>query len=99
MTDQDHVGAGLGEVDLARVAQAAGARIPPVLVGEDDRLLFAGKLRLRLGDEELLLGKGDGVTYGPQTVVEYSNAGRGVCEFVLFADSTQAGGMAAAGGA
>lgn len=61
--------------------------------------VMAGKLRLRLGDEELLLGKGDGVTYGPQTVVEYSNAGRGVCEFVLFADSTQAGGMAAAGGA
>jgi transcriptional regulator with XRE-family HTH domain len=36
------------------------------------------------------LGKGDGISYGPQTTVEYRNAGRSTCEFLMLSDSTRA---------
>lgn len=49
-----------------------------------------GTLALVLGGEELLLAKGDGATYGPQTTVEYRNAGRSTCEFFLVSDSSRA---------
>ena len=48
-----------------------------------------GTLALVLGGEELLLAKGDGATYGPQTTVEYRNAGRSTCEFFLVSDSSR----------
>ena len=47
-----------------------------------------GELALRIGDEEIELGVGDHITYGPQAVVEYRNRGAGELEFVLLSDSS-----------
>ena len=47
-----------------------------------------GELALRIGDEEIDLGPGDHLTYGPQAVVEYRNRGKGELEFVLLSDSS-----------
>ena len=52
--------------------------------------VIAGTLTLLLGGEPHELGRGDGITYGPQTTVEYRNDGRIRCEFVLLSDSTRA---------
>lgn len=49
-----------------------------------------GALTLVLGGEPHLLDTGDGVTYGPQTTVEYRNDGAAPCAFILLSDSTRA---------
>jgi len=46
----------------------------------------AGTLTLLLGDEPHILARGDGVTYEPQTTIEYRNDGDLTCEFVLLSD-------------
>ncbi|HVS16572.1 MAG TPA: XRE family transcriptional regulator [Thermoanaerobaculia bacterium] len=48
-----------------------------------------GTLTLVLGGRPTRLAKGDGITYRPQTTVEYRNAGRSPCAFILLSDSTQ----------
>jgi transcriptional regulator with XRE-family HTH domain len=53
--------------------------------------VIGGTLTLRLGAETQQLDRGDGVTYGPQTTVEYRNEDpQRPCEFVLLSDSTRA---------
>ncbi|MBK8975526.1 MAG: helix-turn-helix domain-containing protein [Planctomycetes bacterium] len=50
----------------------------------------SGRLTLVLGADVHTLARGDGITYGPQTTVEYRNDGRSACDFVLLSDSTRA---------
>jgi uncharacterized cupin superfamily protein len=53
--------------------------------------VLRGKLTLLLGGAAQELTAGDGATYDPQVAVEYRNAGRVACEFLLLSDSTRAG--------
>ena len=53
---------------------------------------LAGELTLLLATSEHQVSRGDNVTYGPQTAVEYRNAGEGWCEFLLLSDTSQAHG-------
>lgn len=48
-----------------------------------------GSLTLVLAGRSLVLGKGDGATYGPQVTVEYRNDGRAPCQFILLSDGTR----------
>lgn len=48
-----------------------------------------GRLDLRVGDERVEVERGDHVTYGPQSTVEYRNAGPDVCEFILLSDRSR----------
>jgi transcriptional regulator with XRE-family HTH domain len=53
-------------------------------------VVIQGTLTIALGGESTRLAKGDGITYRPQTTVEYQNVGRSPCAFVLLSDSTGA---------
>lgn len=70
-------GAGTGEMSPNR---------PGVL---EQVIGLTGRLRLRVGGENVEIGPGDSVTYGPQAVVEYRNAGRTACEFLLLSDRSR----------
>jgi XRE family transcriptional regulator, regulator of sulfur utilization len=53
-------------------------------------VVIQGALTVLLGGEPTRLARGDGMTYRPQTTVEYRNAGRAPCAFILLSDSTRA---------
>jgi len=46
-----------------------------------------GELELVLGGVAHRLSTGDSASYAPQVAVEYRNAGRGACEFLLVSDA------------
>ena len=52
--------------------------------------VIQGTLKILLGGEPTQLSKGDGITYRPQTTVEYQNGGRSPCEFILLSDASRA---------
>ena len=53
-------------------------------------VVVQGALTIRLGGQPTRLAKGDGIAYRPQTTVEYRNAGRTPCAFILLSDATRA---------
>ena len=83
-------GLGRGALEVVTYVLAPGSstgEMPPNRSGVVEHLtVVRGALRLRLGDEELLLDAGDHITYAPQVAVEYSASGRGELEFVLLSD-------------
>lgn len=73
-------------------AGAASGEMSPNRTGVLEHIIgLRGRLELRVGDEAVEVGPGDNVTYGPQAVVEYRNAGRGRCEFILLSDRSRVG--------
>jgi transcriptional regulator with XRE-family HTH domain len=48
----------------------------------------AGQVELVLGGDAIHLAEGDGVTYGPQTTVEYRNPGDTTSAFLLVSDAS-----------
>ena len=52
--------------------------------------VISGTLSLRLGRERYRLRPGDGITYAPQTTIEYRNEGRRPCQFIMVADTRRA---------
>jgi transcriptional regulator with XRE-family HTH domain len=72
-------------------AGTSAGEMPPNRSGILEHVtVISGTLTLLLGGEAQQLRKGDGITYGPQTSVEYRNAGRSTCEFLMLSDSTRA---------
>lgn len=49
-----------------------------------------GNLLLVLGGDEVRLGPGDTATYAPNVTIEYRNAGRKRCKFLLLSDASRA---------
>lgn len=53
-------------------------------------VVLAGALNLKVGDASVCLRKGDHVTYGAQSTVEYRNDGARACDFLLLSDRSRA---------
>jgi len=53
-------------------------------------VVIKGTMALSVGDHRVRARAGDHVTYGPQAVVEYVNAGGRPCEFLLLSDRSRA---------
>lgn len=52
---------------------------------------LSGLLTLRVGQQEVRVGPGDSVTYGPQTVVAYTSEDDEGCSFILLSDRGSGG--------
>lgn len=71
--------------------EAAGPFAPEELGRIEHLTVTRGQMGFGRGSEEIRLGPGDSVTYGPGEPVVYRNRGRGVCTFLLLIDKSELG--------
>jgi transcriptional regulator with XRE-family HTH domain len=79
---------GLELVSYRLPAGASSGELAPNRAGVHEWVgVTRGELALVLAGVSHRLARGDSATYAPQVAVEYRNAGRGACEFLLVSDA------------